>query len=124
MCDKAVEAGARDAVYSAQRATSNQLAAWNAAVAIGTREQASFLREVLGNPFRATATDGSLDWRGGLIPAMARQIYDSGDFRDLPVLADALEDAGCTDPHLLVHCRSVGEHVRGCWALDLLIGKE
>src|SRR6266540_1458512 len=54
---KAAEAGARDAVYSAQRATSNQLAAWNAAVAIGTREQASFLREVLGNPFRATATD-------------------------------------------------------------------
>jgi hypothetical protein len=125
MCDAAVEAGARDAVHSAQRATADQLAAWDTALAIGTREQASFLREVLGNPFRPTATAGGwLDWRGGLIPAMARQIYDSGDFRDLLVLADALEDASCTDPHLLAHCRGGREHVRGCWALDLLMGKE
>jgi len=124
MCDAAVEAGARNAVLSAQRATADQLSAWDAAVTIGTREQASFLREVLGNPFRATTTDGWLDWRCGLIPAMAQQMYDTGDFRELPILGDALEDAGCTDSHLLAHCRSVGEHVRGCWALDLLIGKE
>jgi hypothetical protein len=50
---------------------------------------------------------------------MARAIYDGHRFTDLPILADALEEAGCTDAAILAHCRT-GEHVRGCWALDAL----
>ena len=42
----------------------------------------------------------------------------------MPILADALEDAGCTNQDILNHCRGGGEHVRGCWVVDLLLGKE
>jgi hypothetical protein len=54
---------------------------------------------------------------------MARRIYDERAFHDLPILADALEEAGCTDAEILAHCRSSGEHVRGCWVVDLVLGK-
>jgi hypothetical protein len=55
---------------------------------------------------------------------IASDIYRDGKFNDLPILADALEDAGCTDADLLGHLRSPGPHVRGCWAVDLVLGKE
>jgi hypothetical protein len=55
---------------------------------------------------------------------LSRAIYDDRAFDRLPVLADALEDAGCTDRTILAHCRSGGEHVRGCWVVDLLLGKQ
>ena len=55
---------------------------------------------------------------------MSRRMYDARDFSDMPVLADALEEAGCNDADILGHCRSGGEHVRGCWVIDLLLGKE
>jgi len=64
-----------------------------------------------------------LSWHDGLLVSMARQMYDSRDFSDIPVLADALEEAGCANQDILSHCRSGGEHVRGCWLLDLLMGK-
>ena len=54
---------------------------------------------------------------------MAQLIYDDRAFDRLPLLADALEDAGCTDADILAHCRNGGEHVRGCWVVDLLLGK-
>jgi len=54
---------------------------------------------------------------------MARQADESGGYGGLPVLADALEEAGCTDADLLGHLRGPGPHVRGCWVLDLLLGK-
>ena len=57
------------------------------------------------------------------MPAIARHIYDDRAFHDLPILADALEDAGCADAAILDHCRGPGPHVRGCWAVDLLLGK-
>ena len=53
----------------------------------------------------------------------ARSIYDNGDFGCLAVLADALEEAGCTNSDILDHCRKPGEHVRGCWVVDLVLGK-
>jgi predicted component of type VI protein secretion system len=62
--------------------------------------------------------------QGGLVEAMARQADESGDFGGLPVLADALEEAGCADADLLAHCRSGGGHLHGCWAVDLLLGRE
>jgi hypothetical protein len=54
---------------------------------------------------------------------LARAIYDDRAFDRLPVLADALEDAGCVERAILDHCRSGGEHVLGCWVVDLLLGK-
>src|SRR5262249_17270704 len=54
---------------------------------------------------------------------LARTIYDDRSFDRLPILADALMDAGCADEQLLAHLRSPGPHVRGCWALDLILGK-
>jgi hypothetical protein len=59
-----------------------------------------------------------------MIVKIARSIYDDRLFSDLPVLADALEEAGCTDSDILNHCRQPGEHVLGCWAVDLLLGKK
>jgi hypothetical protein len=83
------------------------------------------LRCVAGNPFRPVALDSAwLHWDGGTVRKIAQGIYDDRAFDRLPVLADALEETGCADRDLLDHCRSGGEHVRGCWAVDLLLGKE
>lgn len=80
---------------------------------------------VFGNPFRSVAIDpGRLAWHDGLIVSMAQQMYDSRDFTDMPILADALEEAGCTDASILGHLRGTGPHARGCWAVDLMLGKE
>ncbi|AWM42340.1 hypothetical protein C1280_21800 [Gemmata obscuriglobus] len=56
--------------------------------------------------------------------AIARQMYESRDFSAMPILADALQDAGCDNDDVLNHCRGPGPHVRGCWVVDLLLGKE
>lgn len=83
------------------------------------------LRDIFGNPFRSVAVDpGWLAWRGGLVTSMARKMSETGDFSDLPILADAVEEAGCASEDILVHCRQSGEHVRGCWLIDLLLGKD
>ncbi len=65
-----------------------------------------------------------LTWNGGIIAKLAQSIYDERAFDRLPVLADALEEAGCTNADMLSHCRGPGPHVRGCWVVDLLLGKE
>jgi hypothetical protein len=85
----------------------------------------ALLRDVLGNPFRRVKIKRSwLKWDGGTVPNMARAVYEGRAFDRLPVLADALEEAGCTDAGLLGHLRGPGPHVRGCWAIDALLGKE
>jgi hypothetical protein len=90
------------------------------------KHQADLLRCIFGPlPFRPVVIDPSwLTWNGGTIPKLAEAIYDERRFGDLPILADALEEAGCTDADTLAHCRSGGEHVRGCWVVDLLLGRE
>jgi hypothetical protein len=86
--------------------------------------QLGLLRDIFGNPFHPIAITSSwLTWHDGLLVSMAQKMYDSRDFSDMPVLADALEEAGCTNQDILVHCRSAGEHVRGCWVVDSLLGK-
>jgi hypothetical protein len=87
--------------------------------------QAALLRCLFGNPFRpAPAADPAwLAWNDRTVPKLAEAIYEDRRFEDLPVLADALLDAGCTDAELLGHLRGPGPHARGCWALDLLLGK-
>jgi hypothetical protein len=87
--------------------------------------QFSLLRDILGNPFRPPPSlDPAWITRGdGAIPAMARTIYDERSFNLLPKLADVLEGRGCTIQDILAHCRQPGEHIRGCWVIDDLIGK-
>jgi hypothetical protein len=83
------------------------------------------LRCIFGNPFRSVTIDPWwLAWNDGTIPNLAQGIYDERAFDRLPILADALEEAGCHDADILAHCRSEGPHVRGCWVVDLLLGKE
>ena len=87
------------------------------------RGQILLLRDIFGNPFRPVSVDPHLlTWNGGTVAKLAQAIYEERRFQDLPVLADALEEAGCTNADLLDHCRRPGEHVRGCWAVDLLLG--
>ena len=84
----------------------------------------SLARDILGNPFRPTAVDPA--WREcnhGAVRHIGEQILRTGSFADLPILADALEDAGCSDAAILEHCRSGGPHAPGCWALDAVLGR-
>jgi hypothetical protein len=81
-----------------------------------------------GMEWDSTAYDcddrGAIDpaWLTSAVLALARRVGQSGDFAALPVLADALEEAGCADAGILSHCRGPGPHARGCWALDRLLG--
>jgi hypothetical protein len=78
----------------------------------------------VGNPGRSVPIAASwLAWDGGTVPRLAQAIYAGRAFDRLPILADALEEAGCTDADLLGHCRGPGPHVRGCWVMDRLLGK-
>ena len=90
--------------------------------------QAALLRDIFGNPFRPVTPDPA--WRSPQVVALAQAAYDqrelpSGtlDGARLAVLADALEEAGCTNADLLDHLRGPGPHVRGCWVVDLILGK-
>jgi hypothetical protein len=83
---------------------------------------AGWLRDICGNPFRSVTF--SLGWRTDTAVSMARQMYESQDFDGMPILADALQDAGCDNAPILEHCRGPGPHVRGCWAVDLILAKE
>jgi hypothetical protein len=65
----------------------------------------------------------SLSWRTDTALALARQMHESSDFSAMPILADALQDAGCENADILDHCRGLGPHVRGCWVVDLVLGK-
>jgi hypothetical protein len=90
-----------------------------------SQKEANLLREITGNPFRPVAVDPAWrTWRDGTILRIAQTIYDEEHWAHLPILADALEDAGCTSDELLRHLREPSGHVRGCWALDLLLGRE
>jgi hypothetical protein len=87
--------------------------------------QLALARCILGNPFRpVTVVMDWVAWEDGLIPHLARALYEERRFADLPVLADALEDAGCTSEELLSHLRGPQPHCLGCWALDLLLHAE
>jgi hypothetical protein len=75
----------------------------------------------VGNPFHPIALDPM--WLMPSVKHLAEAIYEDRAFDRLPILADALEDAGCTNADILNHCRQPGEHVRGCWVVDLLLDK-
>jgi hypothetical protein len=84
--------------------------------------QCGVLRDLYGDLFRPVTVEPRWRaWGDATVVRLARAIYDERRFTDLPILADALEDAGCANPVLLTHCRSGTLHVRGCWAVDLLL---
>jgi hypothetical protein len=92
--------------------------------AAGDAVHAALIREIFGNPFREVILDPAwLRWNDGTVPRIARGIYDDYRFADLPILHDALLDAGCDGEDILAHCRTPEGHVRGCWVIDLLLGK-
>src|SRR5262249_12456952 len=99
-------------------------AAWVDRGLVEEKPDADLLREIFGNPFRAFSVDSPwLKWNRGAVANLAQSIYDDRTFEQMPILADALEEAGCTDADILSHCRGPGPHVRGCWVVDLLLGK-
>jgi hypothetical protein len=83
--------------------------------------QIALLRDIFGNPFRPAPVDPG--WLTGAVVSLARTMYDSRDFAAMPILADALQESGCDNADVLAHCRGDGPHVRGCWVVDLLLGK-
>jgi hypothetical protein len=130
-----------DAAAEAYHLTLRRLdAAWDAAWAANRRvcraacvvdgpengvRREDVIRELWGNPFRPPVIDPSwLSWNNGLVAQLAEAIYEENAFERMPLLADALLDAGCTDEQILTHCRGAATHVRGCWVLDALLGKE
>jgi hypothetical protein len=80
------------------------------------------LRDIIGNPFRPMIFEES--WLTPPFVSIARAIYDDRAFGRMGFLADVLEKAGCTNASVLGHCRGPGPHTRGCWLLDLLLGKD
>jgi hypothetical protein len=93
-----------------------------------TVDRCSLIRELFGNPFRSSLVEGA--WRAPTVLSVAEAAYDDRalpagtlDRVRLHILADALEDAGCHDDEILSHLRGPGPHVRGCWALDLILCK-
>lgn len=113
---------ARNAALSA-RAGMAQLVSGSEAAE--TLAQAELLRDIFGNPFRSLALDPNWSrWNGGAATLLARDMYETRDFSLAPLLADMLEDAGATDAQLLEHLRGPGPHAKGCFAIDLALGKE
>ena len=125
---------------AAQEGTADSVANWadSSHKRRATRLLLDNLRCVFGNPFRPVTYNP--EWRTSTAVALARQMYESRDFSAMPILSDALKDAGCGDSEILAHCRlddvglcsadvnvpfrTGGPHVRGCWVVDLVLGKE
>jgi hypothetical protein len=83
--------------------------------------QTALVRDIFGNPFRPVAFDPR--WRSAAVVGLAEAVYADREFDRLPVLADALEEAGCDHADVLAHCRGGGPHARGCWVVDGILGK-
>ena len=106
---------------------------WQMAYKVEQEVESIVLRDIFDNPFRPSPplSAAVLAWNDSTVRRIAEGIYDERrmpegtlDSGRLAILADALLDAGCDDEDLLAHCRSEGPHVRGCWALDLILRKE
>jgi hypothetical protein len=135
---RAVHEAAGDAARCAGRSTARAAArgvrwgpAWDNARDDAATAQCDVLRDLFGNPFRPVPVSPEwLTWDAAAVVRLAQAAYDERhlpagtlDNDRLAVLADALEEADCQDGQILGHLRSGGDHVRGCWALDLVLGK-
>jgi len=95
---------------------------YTADVAEEEMKQTVLLHDIIHNHFRPIALDPA--WLTSTVQALAQSIYVDRAFNHLPVLGDALEEAGCDNPNILDHCRNKGPHVQGCWVVDLVLGKQ
>lgn len=95
---------------------------WHVARKRAKQVQCHFLRDIFGNPFRTTEFDPV--WRSEAAVALAESIYADRAFDRMTILADALEEGRCDDSDVLNHCRTDGPHVRGCWVVDAVLGKD
>lgn len=130
VADATVGTNSRSVRWVASRCATD---AWWAAMyaadmaALDTPVKAALLREIVGDdPYHAyavTVDPQCLAWQDGVVHRLAVRIYADRDWSALPILADALEEAGCENADLLDHLRSPGPHVRGCWALDVLCNR-
>jgi len=123
---KSVEALGADTkcqyAYNSQtRGLLNEGTAWTKAGRAEEAQQIRLARDIFGNPFRLIAF--SPTWRTEHTVGIAAKMYDDRDFAAMPILSDALEEAGCDNADILIHCREPGVHVRGCWVVDLVLGK-
>jgi hypothetical protein len=120
-------------VLSKEAGTAANATSWCAGVLVGEgsvgrigeaerQSQGPLLRDIVGNPFATVAVDRR--WLTASVRALARDIYGERAFHLVPVLGDALDDAGCENESVLRHCRGGGPHVLGCWVVDLLLGKK
>jgi hypothetical protein len=91
-----------------------------------SEQQCCLLRCMIKNPFRATPilNPAWLAWNDQTVVRIAEAVYDERAFARMPILADALEDAGCDNTDILNHCRGPNVHMRGCWVVDLILGKQ
>jgi hypothetical protein len=120
--DAAAEAAAGHAVSLGEEHPENTL---EHALADKRAEQCRLLRDVVGDPFRPAELHSSwLAWNGGTVVRIAAATYEGRAFDTFPVLADALEESGCTEADILSHCREREIHTRGCWLLDRLRDQE
>lgn len=86
------------------------------------RSIAGLIHEYLGSPFASVKVEEAwLSWKNGLVVGLAQVVHDESAFDRMPILADALEDSGCTDTDILRHLRGATPHVRHCWVLDTLL---
>jgi hypothetical protein len=107
------------AVQTAQAA--QEAALWDVGRSVERTAQAALLVDIFGGRLHRGA--GCVAGPSPDAVALAQAAYDSRDFVALPILGDALEDAACADRPVLDHCRGPGPHVRGCWVVDLILGK-
>ncbi len=85
-------------------------------------EHCQILRDIFGNPFHHIAIDSS--WLTPAVKALAQSIYDERTFDQMTFLGEELVKSGCDNQEILGHCRGPGPHARGCWVVDLLLGRE
>ena len=88
---------------------------------VDPKDLCTILRDIFGNPFRPVSFEP--ERRTSTVVSLAKSMYESRDFSAMPILSDALQNAGCEHADILDHCRGSGPHVRGCWVVDLVLGK-
>ena len=111
----------RDSARSQSEAVTNYFLLLGPSFGVGSDKQAMLIRCIFGNPLHHISFNKA--WRTSDCLAMARGMYETRDFAAMPILADALQDAGCEDGGILDHCRKHPIHVRGCFVVDMLLEK-
>jgi hypothetical protein len=112
----------RHAAYLRTSGDSDSVRYATSYMSFDNKTNSRFFRCIFGNPYHPVIF--SPEWRTDTAISLARQMYETREFSAMPILADALQDAGCDNDDILDHCRDPGPHVRGCWVIDLVLEKK